>query len=406
MMAGPEEFRPAAACSRGIMRTRSMSASRRDPVRAAELVAGIFGDDLHAQRVLSLANGAVGVLRAATLSIHAIGRGYAQASGGSDKHGVKQVDHLLSNEGLDLWALFAPWVQFVVGPRTELVVAFDWTEFDADDHATLAAHLITNHGRATPLLWLTVPKATLAGQRNDHEYRVLERLHACLAPEVRITLLADRGFGDQKLYSFLETLGWDYVIRFRGNILVEDAAGTARPAAEWLPPSGRATILRNARVTNDRAQVPAVVIVHDKKMKEPWCLATSRRDDTARAIVKLYGRRFTIEETFRDPKNLRFGLGLSATHIRSAARRDRLLLLAAIAHALLTLLGAAGEAAGLDRTLKSNTSSKRQLSLFNQGCQWYAKIPNMPDDRLGQLMQAFDTVVRDHAFFLQIFGII
>jgi uncharacterized protein (DUF885 family) len=53
-----------------------------------------------------------------------------------------------------------------------------------------------------------------------------------------------------------------------------------------------------------------------KKMKESWCLATSRRSDTPRAIVKLYGRRFTIEETFRDTKNLRFGLGLSATHIR------------------------------------------------------------------------------------------
>ena len=122
--------------------------------------------------------------------------------------------------------------------------------------------------------------------------------------------------------------------------------------------------------------------------------------------MKLYGRRFTIEETFRDTKNLRFGLGLSATHIRSAARRDRMLLLAAIAHALLTLLGAAGEAAGLDRTLKSNTSAKRQLSLFNQGCQWYAKIPNMRDDRLAALMTAYDRIVRDHTVFCQIFGII
>ena len=370
------------------------------------MVAGIFGDDLHAQRVLSLANGAVGVLRAATLSIHAIGRGYAQATGGRDKHGVKQVDRLLSNEGLDVWALFDPWVKFVVGERTDFVVALDWTEFDADDHATLAAHVITNHGRATPLVWLTVPKATLAGHRNDHEYRVVERLHACLAPQVRITLLADRGFGDQKLYRFLDTLGWDYVIRFRGNIRVEDAAGTARPATEWLPPSGRATLLRDARVTEDRAPVAAVVLVHDKKMKEAWCLASSRKSDTAGAIVKLYGRRFTIEETFRDTKNLRFGLGLSATHIRSVERRDRLLLLAAIAHALLTLLGAAGEAAGLDRSLKSNTSAKRQLSLFNQGCQWYAKIPNMRDEHLAPLMRAFDEVVRDHAFFRKIFGII
>ena len=66
-------------------------------------------------------------------------------------------------------------------------------------------------------------------------------------------------------------------------------------------------------------------------------------------------------------KNLRFGLGLSATHIGKTDRRDRLLLLAAIAQALLTLLGAAGEACGLDRLMKTNTSKKRTMSLLNQG---------------------------------------
>jgi hypothetical protein len=43
---------------------------------------------------------------------------------------------------------------------------------------------------------------------------------------------------------------------------------------------------------------------------------------------------------------MRFGLGLSATHIRRTDRRDRLLLLFALAHALLTLLGEASERSG------------------------------------------------------------
>ncbi|MEO5375822.1 MAG: hypothetical protein H7840_16430 [Alphaproteobacteria bacterium] len=37
-----------------------------------------------------------------------------------------------------------------------IVVAMDWTDFDADDQATLVLSLVTNHGRATPLLWLSV----------------------------------------------------------------------------------------------------------------------------------------------------------------------------------------------------------------------------------------------------------
>jgi len=41
-----------------------------------------------------------------------------------------------------------------------------------------------------------------------------------------------------------------------------------------------------------------------------------RRDLVADLLaVRLYGRRFTIEEAFGDLKVLRYGLGLSATHI-------------------------------------------------------------------------------------------
>jgi hypothetical protein len=146
----------------------------------------------------------------------------------------------------------------------------------------------------------------------------------------------------------LEPLGWDWVIRFKGNILVEDERGVSKFAAQWVPATGRAKILRGARVTGERVQVPAVVVTHDRKMKEPWCLATSLSTRKASEVVTIYGRRFTIEETFRDQKDLRFGIGLSATHIKNADRRDRLLLLAAIAQALLTSLGAACEAVGLD----------------------------------------------------------
>jgi len=389
-----------------MMNRRAMSSFVKNPLKVAETIEKIFEDDLHARRVLSLANGVVGVLDAAALSIHAIGRGYAHATGGSEKHGVKQTDRLLGNRGIEVWSLFGAWAGFVVGERKEIVVALDWTEFDADDHATLAGYLITSHGRATPLIWLTVRKSTLKDQRNDHEYKLIERLHECLAADVTITLLADRGFGDQKLYRMLQTLGWDFIIRFRGAIQVEAADGTRQSAGEWVPSSGRATMLRGARVTRTRTEVPAVVLVHAKNMKEPWCLATTLSASKASDVVKLYGRRFTIEETFRDQKNLRFGLGLSATHIGTPERRDRLLLLAAIAQALLTLLGAAGEACGLDRLMKTNTSTKRTMSLFNQGVNLYAAIPNMKEDRLELLMKAFDASVRRHSIFREIFGVI
>lgn len=399
------EFRPPVSGCSGIMARRSMSTTK-DPLQVARTIDKIFGDDLHTLRVLTLANGVVGVLHAAVLSIRAIGRAYADVTGGNPKHGVKQTDRMLSNEGISVWSLFEHWVGFVVGPRKELVVAIDWTEFDADDHATLAGYLITSHGRATPLIWMTVEKSTLEGRRNEYEYRLIERLHACVASDVRIVMLADRGFGDQKLYRLLQTLGWDFIIRFKGNIQVEAADGVRKTAAQWVPENGRATMLRGARVTRHRSEVPAVVVVHAKNMREPWCLATTLAERKAADVVKLYGKRFTIEETFRDQKNLRFGMGLSATRIRDTERRDRLLLLAAIAQALLTLLGAAGEECGLDRMLKTNTVKKRTRSLFNQGLDWYSAIPNMKQERFELLMTTFDAGVRRHAIFREVFGVI
>lgn len=54
-------------------------------------------------------------------------------------------------------------------------------------------------------------------------------------------------------------------------------------------------------------------------------------------------------------------MGLYATHIRNEARRDRLLMLLAIAQALLTLLGAASECSGTDTYLKVNTVKRRHI---------------------------------------------
>ncbi len=87
----------------------------------------------------------------------------------SPKHAIKQVDRLLGNTGVNVWDWFTHWVLFVVAAREERVVALDWTEFDKDDHATIAIYLVTSHGRATLLVWKTVQKSELKNRRNDYE---------------------------------------------------------------------------------------------------------------------------------------------------------------------------------------------------------------------------------------------
>ena len=299
-----------------------------------------------------------------------------------------------------------PWVAEMVGQRRSIVVAMDWTDFDADDQTTLALNLVTNHGRATPLLWLTVFKGELKDKRNDYEDLCLLRLAEALPEGVAVTILADRGFGDVKLFAFLDELGFDYVIRFRGNIHVAAADGETRLAADWVGKGGRARKLPAASVTAGGREVGAVVCVHAKDMKEAWCLATSRAEASAREIINYYAKRWTIEPGFRDTKDLRFGMGMGVLRISDPQRRDRLFLLNAFAIVLLTLLGAAGESLGMDRHLKSNTAKHRTHSLFRQGCMLYDMIPNMPEARLRPLMDRFSEIVMQNSALAQTFSVV
>jgi hypothetical protein len=370
-------------------------------------VSSIFDYDLHAKRVASIADATVGALQGAQLAVGALGRALAVAKELDAKHAIKQVDRLFSNTGVDVWKLFGNWVPFVIGGRPEVVVALDWTDFDQDNQSTIALYLVTKHGRATPLLWKSVMKSELKDWRNEHEDALLERFREVLPATTMATVLADRGFGDHKLYELLrDQLGFDFVIRFRGAIQVTDERGETRKAEDWVPDNGRPRMIRKARVTKVQREVAAVVCVHAKGMAEPWHLATSREDKTGAEIVKLYGKRFTIEETFRDLKNLRFGMGLTDTRISSPTRRDRILLVGAIAASLLTLLGAAGESLGLDMKMKANTVKTRTHSLLNQGLFYFDCLLNMREERARPLMLRFDDLLRQHAATREIFGLI
>ena len=241
----------------------------------------LFGDDLHAKRVKSLAGATPGAIQSASLAVGLIGQGLALARGRLTKHAVKQVDRLLSNRGIDVDALLVHWVPYVVGQRDSITVAMDWTEFDADGQATIMLSLLSRHGRATPLVWLTVDN---------------RRPQALSDAEAR-------------------NLKFDFVIRFRGNIAVTATDGEARAAADWVGAGGRARTLRGAAVTAQAYPVATVVCVRAKGMKEPWCLAASTADEPARALIKLYAKRWEIEGGFRDTKDLRY----SAT-VRPAIR--------------------------------------------------------------------------------------
>ena len=226
------------------------------------------------------------------------------------KHGVKQVDRLLSNQGVDVWTFFACWTPYIVGAREEVVVALDWTSFASDGQDTIVLSMLTGHGRATPLLWKTVETSTLKGNQRRYEYEVLSRLREVLPAGVRVTVVAIGALGLQAVLPADGGAG----LRIRDSVARRHLRNecTGRPAAGGglgRLSGGRARRLVGARVTDAHEwPVGAVVCVHDRKMDEPWCLVASDAKVPTPVLIRYYGKRWGIEAGFRDIKDMRFGM--------------------------------------------------------------------------------------------------
>lgn len=362
-----------------------------------EQVSKIVNGKMHAKRESSLANAAMGLLNSDSLRIHAMGEGLAKALGLDKKHATKQIDRLLSNKKLKSWDIAEYWVPYLIGERKRIEVALDWTSFWHDDQKTLSLNLLTSHGRATPLIWQSVDRKRMKYNQGRYEDQLLTRFKEVVPAGVEVTLVADRGFASQRFFEFLgKELQFNYLIRLKASTCVTNNTGETRKAKEWLPENGRALNIKGAKITKDNFPVSNYIVAREKNMKDTWCLATNLSDKKTRELINLYSRRWKIEPYFRDIKDQRFGFGLGKTHIKSPERRDRLLLIVAIAYVLFTLLGAAGEQLGFDRKLKVNTVKTRTHSLIRQGMFYHDFFRHFTQEEKEKLLTLFNELLEHH----------
>ena len=115
-----------------------------------DILSDLLEEDLHAKRVNSLCDATLGVLHSGSLAILTIDQGLAAARSLRPKHAIKQVDRLLSNPAINVDDILVRWVPFVIGARDTIVVAMDWTDFDADKQVTI----MSSHHYGRPMrLW-------------------------------------------------------------------------------------------------------------------------------------------------------------------------------------------------------------------------------------------------------------
>ena len=208
------------------------------------------------------------------------------------------------------------------------------------DFCTLMAAAVMK-GRAVPLVWVSIAKAQLKHRRNALEEQLLRQLQGMLPEGVSVIVLADRGFGRTELARICQELGLRYIIRIKPDVWVE--TGSFRGKLRDFPVhKGMCRVLRDV-LYRKRDPVRQHVVIRwveglPERRDEPWFLMTDL-DRDPRSLSRLYGKRMTVEELFRDDKNRRNGWSLRDVQMTEAGRFDRLLLILALAYLLLVGLG-------------------------------------------------------------------
>jgi len=271
---------------------------------------------------------------------------------------VNRFYRLLRNSRIDDMELAASWIKLLAKSRKgHVVLAIDWTEWHHDLRMLVAA-MVTGK-RALPVFAQATEKLVRARSLNSYENTFLRVLADALKRAgATATILCDRGFRRVTWIALLQKLQLGFVVRLMDDVCVE-FEGLVAPLATVTLPRGKVVDLGVVPLRSDGAVQVRVIGYWARDAKEPWWIATSQRGD-ARTALKLYDRRMTVEEQFRDLKGKRFGAKLSWTQFRDPHSLARFMMLLAVALLIWIITGT--QAASKDRSLRliSRTKGPRQ----------------------------------------------
>jgi hypothetical protein len=363
---------------------------------------------LHTKRASALLRATTALLYGSTTSLSAIA---LRLSGNTRlKHRIKSVDRLLGNNGLHLArsALYQSVAQCWLKGLSQLLVVVDWSDLSKDQRWQLLRASVVVDGRSVTLYEEVHPQKLL-GNANVHR-RFLQRLSEILPAGVRLIVMTDAGF-HAPWFKMVVAQGWEFVGRIRGRNRVQWGDDGAWVPARDLYSHARHQPLDLGLGAYARSNPVAVRGVLSKRpikgrcclniygekrrghgssknarsAREPWLLASSLglQHLTAGAIVGLYAQRMRIEQSFRDTKNLRVGLGLEVTRSRSKQRLQMLLLLGHLASFVQRLIGESAQQQQLElQFMSTRRASRREISTVTLG----RRILNAAPHYLRQLL--------------------
>lgn len=243
----------------------------------------------------------------------------------------------------------------------------DWSDATTDQQWHLLRASVAVEGRGVTLYEEIHPQ-TKYGDRGVHR-RFLAKLAKLLPAGSTPIIMTDAGFRST-WFDLVTQRRWQWIGRIRGKdmvcinsqtwrrctdvyteatlkvkafvnaLYVRSNPTTCRLVLAKRQPKGRSRRTRQGGRSRAQSSLKAA-----RSGREPWLLACSPGLGhlSPEAIVAIYAQRMRIEQSFRDLKNERGGLGLSASRSRSGKRLEMLLLVGHLASWLLRLIGESAE---------------------------------------------------------------
>ena len=323
-----------------------------------------------------------------TLTLVRSGRGWLTALGRDlhsnthAKHRIKRVDRFLGNPRLhaELPRLYAQLCQTVIQtPRPVILV--DWTVITLTHWALVAS--VPCKGRAQIIYQQVHTKKKVATPQVQR--RFLLALSQILPDDCSPIVIADAGFMGP-WFAQVRTLGWNFVGRLASNVTIQTPDKTECKVAQLHPRRcDKPEHLGVCSVTKHHPYQASVVAIrqpkkgvhhrrglhsgagytsifharYKRRAHTPWVRVTSLHERNASDVVALYKSRMQCEESFRDAKDLRLGLGLSHMRSRHPQRMEVLGLLTALAGFVATVLGVIAYHHQIHSQLQANTVKHR-----------------------------------------------
>lgn len=334
-----------------------------------------------------------GLLCSGAVNFAAIGRAMIGAATSASK--IKRVFNFCHNPLVDVSAVRAALVQQVASRAAwmlgklgqVLVVALDWHTYDNGAIHGLRVSLMTG-SRALPLLWYEFKADGLKKRMTRIELDAIRELQLLCPAGCKWLVLMDSGFRSPQLLALLKEVGF-FVARTNTAINFHPGNGCWAKVGHLPVRIGQALEcgwvhlgkenpldlrLIAARLYNIKPPKPGRRS-YPRRCKQTmpgFCAVITNlpvEECSTQAVLRLYGRRFEIEHSFRDIKNATLGLDMEHVHLVDTATYSRLMAVVAVTEMLLWVIGSEAEAIGLHRELTPSQprDGRRVLSLVNVG---------------------------------------